>query len=409
MDAARATTGPGPRRTTRRTSARPAAASTLRRAEPHELGDVELGFEPRVLARCRPRRRSPTRRSALSAPPMCSTTRRSRHSSGTVNVRAVATGRVLVGHVGRERAERHRDVRVDRPVVALHRPAAGDVDLGPPAVVEVGRRRSRRARRRDASASENRQRAVERPEPRSVAIDERRSHRQPSDGRELPVPPTSSPCREFRAHWYRSAGTRSTFAPRDDAREAAWQPSTSTPSTPTTTTTRRRTRSRGTCPPNRSRLVTWATINGKPRMVVDNKVFRFIPNPTFDPVAKPGVLDEYFRGKRAGDSIRDAFGDLEPINPAYREPEARLKLMDAQRLAGLLHVPDARCRRRRSAVARPRGAARRVPRVQRVDARRLDVQLRGSHLRGAVHLPPGSRARARRKSSGRSTTARTSS
>ena len=77
-------------------------------------------------------------------------------------------------------------------------------------------------------------------------------------------------------------------------------------------------------PAHRSRLVTWATINGKPRLVVDNKVFRFIPNPTFDPVAKPGVLDEYFRGKRAGDSIRDAFGDLEPINPAYREPEARM-------------------------------------------------------------------------------------
>ena len=92
-------------------------------------------------------------------------------------------------------------------------------------------------------------------------------------------------------------------------------------------------------PANRSRLVTWATINGKPRMVVDNKVFRFIPNPTFDPVAKPGVLDEYFRGKRAGDSIRDAFGDLEPINPAYREPEARLKLMDEQRLQGCFMFP----------------------------------------------------------------------
>ncbi len=98
-------------------------------------------------------------------------------------------------------------------------------------------------------------------------------------------------------------------------------------------------RSRGTSPRNRSRLVTWATINGKPRMVVDNKVFRFIPNPTFDPVAKPGVLDEYFRGKRAGDSIRDAFGDLEPINPAYREPEARLKLMDEQRLQGCFMFP----------------------------------------------------------------------
>jgi predicted TIM-barrel fold metal-dependent hydrolase len=92
-------------------------------------------------------------------------------------------------------------------------------------------------------------------------------------------------------------------------------------------------------PPQRSKLVTWATINGKSRMVVDNKIFRFIPNPTFDPVARPGVLDEYFRGKRAGDSIRDAFGDLEPISAAYREPEARIELMDAQHLAGCFLFP----------------------------------------------------------------------
>src|SRR5437763_1362465 len=108
-------------------------------------------------------------------------------------------------------------------------------------------------------------------------------------------------------------------------------------------------------PKHRSKLVQWAEIDGKHRMIVDNKVFRFIPNPTFDPVARPGCLDEYFRGKRAGDDIRDAFGALEPINPAYREPEARVKLMDKQGLAGaflfptlgvgveeaLLHDPDA--------------------------------------------------------------------
>jgi len=92
-------------------------------------------------------------------------------------------------------------------------------------------------------------------------------------------------------------------------------------------------------PPHRKKLVQWATIDGKPRMVVDNKLFRFIPNPTFDPVARPGSLDDYFRGKRAGDDIREAFGALEPINPAYREPQARLKLMDQQRLAGCFMFP----------------------------------------------------------------------
>ena len=108
-------------------------------------------------------------------------------------------------------------------------------------------------------------------------------------------------------------------------------------------------------PKGREKLVTWATIGGKQRMIVDNKVFRFIPNPTFDPVARPGCLDQYFRGKQAGDSIRDAFGELEPISPAYRDPAARLELMDRQHLAGcfmfptlgvgveeaLLHDPDA--------------------------------------------------------------------
>jgi predicted TIM-barrel fold metal-dependent hydrolase len=108
-------------------------------------------------------------------------------------------------------------------------------------------------------------------------------------------------------------------------------------------------------PAPHGKLVQWAEIGGKQRMIVDNKIFRFIPNPTFDPVARPGCLDDYFRGKVAGDDIRQAFGALEPINPAYREPEARVQLMDAQRLAGcflfptlgvgveeaLLHDPDA--------------------------------------------------------------------
>jgi predicted TIM-barrel fold metal-dependent hydrolase len=90
-------------------------------------------------------------------------------------------------------------------------------------------------------------------------------------------------------------------------------------------------------------------------MVIDNKVFRFIPNPTFDPVARPGCLDEYFRGKRAGDDIRAAFGELEPISAAYRDPAARVKVMDEQDMEGcflfptlgvgveeaLLHDPDA--------------------------------------------------------------------
>ena len=34
-------------------------------------------------------------------------------------------------------------------------------------------------------------------------------------------------------------------------------------------------------PAQYSKLIQWAEIGGKQRMIVDNKVFRFIPNPTF--------------------------------------------------------------------------------------------------------------------------------
>jgi predicted TIM-barrel fold metal-dependent hydrolase len=87
------------------------------------------------------------------------------------------------------------------------------------------------------------------------------------------------------------------------------------------------------------RTMQWAQLDGKQRLVVAGRINRFIPNPTFDPVAKPGSLDDYFRGRQAGDDIRAAFGELDPISPAYREPAARLALMDEQGLEGCLLFP----------------------------------------------------------------------
>jgi methylated-DNA-[protein]-cysteine S-methyltransferase len=46
------------------------------------------------------------------------------------------------------------------------------------------------------------------------------------------------------------------------------------------------------------RTMQWAELNGKRRLLVAGRVNRFIPNPLFDPVARPGSLDEYFRGRR---------------------------------------------------------------------------------------------------------------
>jgi predicted TIM-barrel fold metal-dependent hydrolase len=93
-------------------------------------------------------------------------------------------------------------------------------------------------------------------------------------------------------------------------------------------------------PRMRSRCMEWAVVNGRKRLLVGGKINRFIPNPTFDPVAKPGSLDEFFRGKNPdAKGIAELFGDLDPINPAYRNRDARLKLLETQGIEGAFLFP----------------------------------------------------------------------
>jgi predicted TIM-barrel fold metal-dependent hydrolase len=83
----------------------------------------------------------------------------------------------------------------------------------------------------------------------------------------------------------------------------------------------------------------WVEVDGKTRLMVNQRINRFIPNPLFDPVARPGCLDDYFRGRSPADDIRGAFGALEPISPAYRDRDARITLMDQQGMAGCFLFP----------------------------------------------------------------------
>jgi len=90
----------------------------------------------------------------------------------------------------------------------------------------------------------------------------------------------------------------------------------------------------------RRRCMDWALVNGRKELLVAGAVNRFIPNPTFDPVARPGCLDDYYQGKNKGGlSIRDAFGALEPIHVEYRDRDARLKVMKRQRIEGAFFFP----------------------------------------------------------------------
>jgi predicted TIM-barrel fold metal-dependent hydrolase len=88
-----------------------------------------------------------------------------------------------------------------------------------------------------------------------------------------------------------------------------------------------------------SRGVRWAEIDGRSRLIVAGKVNTYIANPTFDPVAKPGALYSWYRGNPERKTIREAFGALEPIRPAYRDRDARIRELDEQGVSGTLLFP----------------------------------------------------------------------
>ena len=77
----------------------------------------------------------------------------------------------------------------------------------------------------------------------------------------------------------------------------------------------------------------WVEMKGRPKLLLGDKVFNFIPNATFDPIAKPGCLHDYFRAASPlNNDMRKQMGDLEPLadHPEYRDREARLRVMDQQ-------------------------------------------------------------------------------
>ena len=80
------------------------------------------------------------------------------------------------------------------------------------------------------------------------------------------------------------------------------------------------------------RTVQWAEIEGRRYHVVGGRVSRAVVNPTFDPVAKPGVLSAYFRGNPEGRNPLEYLRQRERIRPEYRDREARLRTLDEQGL-----------------------------------------------------------------------------
>jgi len=87
------------------------------------------------------------------------------------------------------------------------------------------------------------------------------------------------------------------------------------------------------------RTIQWAEIGGRKYHVVAGRVSRAVVNPTFDPVAKPGAMHDYFRGNPEGRSPLEFLRDRERIRPEYRDRDARIRALDEYGLEAIWLFP----------------------------------------------------------------------
>jgi predicted TIM-barrel fold metal-dependent hydrolase len=86
--------------------------------------------------------------------------------------------------------------------------------------------------------------------------------------------------------------------------------------------------------------VDYVDVRGRTKIVVRGTISDYIPNPTFEVVARPGAQEEYFRiGNPEGKSYRELVGEPMRSIPAFRSPGPRLELMDEQGVDRSLMFP----------------------------------------------------------------------
>jgi predicted TIM-barrel fold metal-dependent hydrolase len=87
-------------------------------------------------------------------------------------------------------------------------------------------------------------------------------------------------------------------------------------------------------------LIKYVQVNGRTKIAVDNVISDYIPNPTFDVVARPGAFAEYFGGNNSeGKSLREITGEPMRAVDAFRSAEPRLHMLDDLGLDAALMIP----------------------------------------------------------------------
>jgi predicted TIM-barrel fold metal-dependent hydrolase len=75
--------------------------------------------------------------------------------------------------------------------------------------------------------------------------------------------------------------------------------------------------------------IDYVELRGRTKIMIRGTVSDYIPNPTFEVVARPGAQEEYFRnGNPEGKSYREIIGEPMRAIAAFREPAPRIELMD---------------------------------------------------------------------------------
>jgi predicted TIM-barrel fold metal-dependent hydrolase len=86
--------------------------------------------------------------------------------------------------------------------------------------------------------------------------------------------------------------------------------------------------------------IQYVQVKGRTKIAIRGQISEYIPNPTFEVVARPGAMEEYFKiGNPDGKSRREIFGEPMRSIPAFREPGPRLELMDELGIARTLMFP----------------------------------------------------------------------
>lgn len=82
-------------------------------------------------------------------------------------------------------------------------------------------------------------------------------------------------------------------------------------------------------------------VAGHTRLAIKGRITNQVPNPTFSHVAPPGSYMQFYAGNNPEGKTMAEMAELVPVDPAYLEPEPRLKVLDQLGLQWAVIYPSA--------------------------------------------------------------------